>query len=171
MDNLLISHSILNRKIRKKYVQKVRFEPVWTQFSKFLQSWNWELNWQPKIHGPNWTEPEPTVQFFQFSVLASVQNWTLASLDISLMGLAGGKSGTEQWWGGHHQRLHWSHPMIVLWKERDRAWTMTSSNNSRLTQGHCNPIPTFPHISFASCQNQYTKHKQQLSHSMPSNTV
>ena len=45
--------------------------------------------------------------------------------NISLMRVAGGKGGTEQWWGGHHWRLHWSHPMIVLWKECDQAWTMT----------------------------------------------
>jgi len=73
MENLLITHSILNRKIRKKYVQK-----VW--FSKFKKSQNWEPSWQPKIRGLNWTEPEPTVQFFWFSVLASVWNRTLASL-------------------------------------------------------------------------------------------
>ena len=33
--------------------------------------------------------------------------------------------------GGHHQRLHWSHPMIVLWKKCDRAWTMTELDISQ----------------------------------------
>jgi len=44
------------------------------------------------------------------------------------MRLAGGKGGTEQWQGGHHRRLHRSHPMIVLQKEHDQAWTMTGVN-------------------------------------------
>jgi len=34
--------------------------------------------------------------------------------NISPMGLAGGKGGTEQWQGGHHWRLRWSRPLIVL---------------------------------------------------------
>jgi len=37
------------------------------------------------------------------------------------------KADTEQWQDGHHWRPHWSHPMIVLWKECDRAQTMTQN--------------------------------------------
>jgi len=45
--------------------------------------------------------------------------------NISPTRVAGGKGGTEQWWGSHHWRLCQSHPLIVLRKECDRAWTMT----------------------------------------------
>ena len=51
------------------------------------------------------------------------------SSDMSPTKVAGGNGGTEQWWGGHHWRLRWSHPLIVLWKERDWARTMTITPN------------------------------------------
>ena len=50
------------------------------------------------------------------------------SSDISPTRAAGGNGGTEQWWVGHHRRLRWSRPMIVLQKEHDQARTMTIPN-------------------------------------------
>jgi len=52
------------------------------------------------------------------------------SSDISPTKVAGGNGGTEQWRGGHHRRLHQSHPLIVLRKERDQARTMTQLQNN-----------------------------------------
>jgi len=64
-------------------------------------------NWtdKPKIPGLNWTEAEPTVRFFRFSVLASVRNRILASLALAdifrIVGLA-----------------RWASPIFKLWFPR-----------------------------------------------------
>jgi len=57
--------------------------------------------------------------------------------NISPTRVASGKGGTEQWWGGHHQRLCQSCPLIVLWKERDWAWTMTCMHAYHTTHNTC----------------------------------
>jgi len=64
--------------------------------------------------------------FFGGSGVEEVFQW---SSDISPTRVASDNGGTEQWWGGHHQRLRQSRPLIVLQKERDRAWTMIWRNN------------------------------------------
>jgi len=66
--------------------------------------------------------------------------------NISPMRMAGGKCGTEQWWGGHHRRLCQSHPLVVLWKECDQARTMTVLLHLMFL-----PIVTPSHLTMLHC--------------------